>query len=1269
MARAPTTTAALPPPERRMAFTATPKAFSPQPNRGEWTPIAGPGELQRVVETDSAAIARVFFDDKETHSLPDVWSTLEGFAHALFDSNHERHDPALREWRGLLACLALAGDFIPTLKLRRIDLAGEHPFLRVAAGLLPQLPILARQYNPGVQDKFSEIGSLHLRDDLPPLGLLVPTCLVCPAQSLAESLGDLAARIPWIAAGGVYDPTVRHEIATEPRAAPSRCAKEMTEAHYRTLADYLQGLLDFIGKISFRVLRPETIEEAADKRLGTLRNMLLLYQNAAKSAADAVCDQLGHSPTTFNMTEAHSISVPPFQDPLYSKQVLLRFAIARPLHGDGVGISDMRLRVRAAAADLFIDTVLADPDASLNGGKVRTVVWGQLTVQQMLDQPNAADNLQRDQGSHNRLILRPRDIFTDRLVRLAESGSAPGHSLGGQTTTGQLPSTSFVLPLTPLALLLFDRLVDVRNPRVRFQQRDGNRIVVTLTVDRLDRNGVVSPHQVTREYAPAMPDDGPGIVNRNAPPVLSFWPDLHSDDWKWFQIYSDSNTTEAPGETHHMLPLWPVSAGGLADIVRAAAVQRRQPEAQCALALVRNWDALRIADAASGRAAEVEIPVQKYYDKRLVQTQFRPEAYLIGAPARYAERGSVISADGFIMIPPPPPSKADGGKSVTVGVDFGSSNTTVFAKFAGDGDGGAPIPLAFGVRRINITEPPPPTNMTEFYAHFERPTPILTILTPRGLRNAANFSNIPGADAYVYPVGLIDRAIFEANAPTSPPMLFNIKWNMRDPEQAKRFLRHLALMSLAECADKGVPVTSAGAVDWRLSYPSAFTARHYDQFVNMFSLILSDLGFNLGPPAVATESVCAARYFQQHGMGAAGGTTIVLDIGGGTTDMAVWQQGQRTTPLVWQGSVLFAGRQLVVEPLAHDLATSGSSEDGEERATLLGMIAAGPPNEGQADFTASLSRLGGLRRSGLPPNGMPVPDVKWLDMVGLIVSSPHFSAQTSRMLMSAAAEEALERVIQAVEFGFAGILWFVGRQIHRLRITPVVAGAGQPALDPTMTGEIVICIGGRPSLLLRGLLAARHRTERRDARSQGEAFKQIFLTAAGYNPADRDAPFVRFDYSRVADAKREVAYGLLTDGSTILPSALIRDTILGEAGIQGGVRFDPDTFLGAPEVNQTQPVLPARDAPEIQAFLRCLREVGTRLQDRVTLPLWQPTPSQLSNAVLNAGNDLQQRFDDLHPPAADANAAAPPAQAGLTQEVQPPFFAVLYRLIREMIES
>ena len=747
--------------------------------------------------------------------------------------------------------------------------------------------------------------------------------------------------------------------------------------------------------------------------------------------------------------------------------------------------------------------------------------------------------------------------------------------------------------------------------------------------------------------------------------MLALWPDLHSDDWKWFQIFSESETNDPVGDTHRVLPLWPVSAENLADIVNtAAAADRSKTRAQCALALVRDWDALRVADTSSGRVAEAEIPIPRNRDKRLLQSQFRPEAYLIGAPARHSRRDGVSSADGFIMLPEAPDPKAEAGKSMILGVDFGSSNTTVYGKFTHNGTVGDPAPLTFGVRMVDITEPL--TDITEFYARRERPVPMLTVLADRELRNAANFSHMPGADGYVFPVVVTDRAIFQTISKT-PPLQFNIKWNVRDAEQAKRFLRHLALMSLAECADKGVPVTGTGAVTWRLSYPSAFTRRHYNQFVNMFVLILNDLGFGMGTPEIATESVCAARYFQRKEKGVAGGTTIVLDIGGGTTDMAIWQQAQRTTPLVWQGSVLFAGRQLVVEPLAHDLATSSRPEDGEERATLLGMIATGPQNEDQMDFTASLGRLGELRR-GSSQDPTAQPDTRlWLDMVGLVVNSRHFATQTQRMLTSGSAHDGLERVIQAIEFGFAGILWFVGQQIRRLKITAPQAGSTRPALDPALTRAIVICLGGRPSLLLRGLLAARHRRDHSSAEAPGEAFKQIFLTAAGENPTSPDAPFVRFDYSEPADAKREVAYGLLIDGATIATTALIKDTILGEAGTQGGTRFEADTFLKASDISQTQPVLPAADAPEIKAFLRCLQEVGTRLRDSVTLPAWQPTANQLDHAVVNAGNTLRSRFDELHPPTSEAD--APAAPAALTQEIQPPFFAVLHELMREMIRT
>src|ERR1019366_6418653 len=136
-----------------------------------------------------------------------------------------------------------------------------------------------------------------------------------------------------------------------------------------------------------------------------------------------------------------------------------------------------------------------------------------------------------------------------------------------------------------------------------------------------------------------------------------------------------------------------------------------------------------------------------------------------------------------------------------------------------------------------------------------------------------------------------------------------------------------------------------------------YSGNHYLQFVRG---IHRDLNYFLPgdmPLAIMeeTESVCAARYFRAHNKGAAGGTTIVMDIGGGTCDIAVWQHlSETSTPLIWQSSVRFAGQELVVEPIARNaFQLAGGSRSTSEGGSILEVLSR-TPGAKQTDFSRAV---------------------------------------------------------------------------------------------------------------------------------------------------------------------------------------------------------------------------------------------------------------------------------------------------------------------------
>ena len=140
----------------------------------------------------------------------------------------------------------------------------------------------------------------------------------------------------------------------------------------------------------------------------------------------------------------------------------------------------------------------------------------------------------------------------------------------------------------------------------------------------------------------------------------------------------------------------------------------------------------------------------------------------------------------------------------------------------------------------------------------------------------------------------------------------NLKWadNTQDRQLIWIFLEQLLIMIAAEARAAGV-----NNLEMQWSYPSAFSEPRRRNFSTFWKTRVRSLdvaqSVGIEPEEGVTESVAACQYFvQEHGATiAADEPTVFIDIGGGTTDIAVWLENQ----LVLQTSIKLAGNNVVVE--------------------------------------------------------------------------------------------------------------------------------------------------------------------------------------------------------------------------------------------------------------------------------------------------------------------------------------------------------------------
>jgi hypothetical protein len=147
-----------------------------------------------------------------------------------------------------------------------------------------------------------------------------------------------------------------------------------------------------------------------------------------------------------------------------------------------------------------------------------------------------------------------------------------------------------------------------------------------------------------------------------------------------------------------------------------------------------------------------------------------------------------------------------------------------------------------------------------------------------------------------------------AMAMSGPGVHTGFKW--KEIEYQKPFLKEIAL--LISCN-----ATAAGAtqINWHVSYPSAFSRNEAKSYRKCWTDLCAELRVDTGivhqfvedggEGGLQTEAVAFASYFGNY-LDRAMVHTACLDIGGGTTDVSIWQDNT----LLHQVSIPFAGRDL-----------------------------------------------------------------------------------------------------------------------------------------------------------------------------------------------------------------------------------------------------------------------------------------------------------------------------------------------------------------------
>ncbi len=466
------------------------------------------------------------------------------------------------------------------------------------------------------------------------------------------------------------------------------------------------------------------------------------------------------------------------------------------------------------------------------------------------------------------LFVNPADLFAENLFYSKTKGMLPGTWLDRKLN---LDNLSILLPLNPILKDYFnsqDLDSNISLNACNTPEGPGIRITLTLKVSGFNQQPV--QYSAYKEFPLKAENE-----LTQAFPTLALWPNVPPSQWREYFVF------------------------------------------------------IEVSEGFGGLAFNIEQPT----DRATQETrQSGQEKYRYWKCDRHPEILSVMDKNArFLGLLPLniPQVQVGNAATWTVGVDFGTSFTNIYVRK------GKAQPTRFNLQSnlLRITKGLE-TEEAITYREFFIPDiflpegknpPLSTILTTRGGQELE--SQVPEviSHARIY-VPRLDRLDFNEDY-----IKTNIKWQQIQYQQP--FLSQLLRLIAAQAAKEGVTT-----IEWAYSYPSAFSLNDEERYEVVWQKLLTELGQISGQThrptteqALRTESIAFAQFFGDI-LGKDLVHTTCVDIGGGTSDISIWQKNQ----LIHQVSVPYAGRDIFHQILKPNLAFIGEiflGSDGE----LLGQ--------------------------------------------------------------------------------------------------------------------------------------------------------------------------------------------------------------------------------------------------------------------------------------------------------------------------------------------
>lgn len=1104
--------------------------FKAATSPGSWHAITGTlGELGKALDVDEKAKVDV------VRSTPDPWSQARSFADAVLNPA-STPGPLVEQWRGLIALFALSTYYEDVYKLALIPVPlgdRQSRFASVMTHLLPQASLAAPDGDISHGwDRPVIVRLFELDSERRPLGIGRDLGLLNPASLVAIGRDGDAIRlnaIPWMRKG-LTDPT----RLTGNEGLPS-AALHMLATFIQRLDDGVSALCSGRGSPDQQVI---------------LQNLRAQFQLFRKDCLDPSLhpgvDQQG---LAIEQGEQWGEGLPHLYQLLASP---VRAKAPEP------GTSDCIIRLRDDLGDQppFKGFVLLDPSlATQDRPAARITFWGLKTLQQVISGPESERQALRETiAKAGYLLVTPDDLFTQVLVMLDDDeqpARIASHPEGFHNG---------LLPLSPLALL-------VRKP---------DELLSAITINR---DGKVSlslsiggrPHVLTRRYV-QNPQGSDGRLLREVDWGLgdfAIWPNFRSEVWHHYCARIDYSTNSL----NRLRGRFGMSGRLFADLLRVAQVPERRAER------VMPW--ANSAPLDNRGIASLLDRIPEFESRKFVASGLtRLRASNSGGRASEVQISSTPYEAAFFSIaanPDQPPYPA--GLTVmqlpelnnpherlgVAAIDFGTTNTVACLNET--------VPLRLGARVVHPVEPAGgkrsavmSSELNQKFRDFlpvdERALPSPTVIIGRPLdapaREMLDADNVLNDGLlirhliYFQPDFAEDGTISAIPIKEWSALLNNIKYNLKwssTPEMrdaARRFLRQLMLMIACEWAAQG---GNPATLKWHFSRPKDMgdDADFIHQLKVALAAVVPVPAHDAIQP-IKYEGDAAAAYILDENtkaQGTRGAINVILDIGGGTTDIAIWDNGKPIKQLL-STSIRLAGGDFFTD---HIMRNPEILEDFGLKA-WSGVIKQ-LNQESDAALKANIHYIGELLFSGKTLDN--AIEREWSRVSG--TDNVRALKETSYLFLG-------------------GLAWFVGRLLRNL------IRDGQ--LPKSVLSDIAVALCGRGS----GLFVRLHGP---DPRAQTEISKLMLLAAAAAGEGRPNYPQVQVS----PFPKIEVAAGMIIAArdDQLVPVDAKRES-------DAGVSFDdeygnePVHLSGSPE-DQVYSALPLDIGIEdLDPFLKAFARVS-----------------------------------------------------------------------------